>query len=82
MIKQIYKISVWKEKRIAEVDCKIYTEDIAQTLIDLRSMDFGVDMDDESKLHVRWIERPDMSSTSMPVFNFVNKAKEKELEKI
>ena len=42
MIVQIYKISIWENsERISEIECKVYTDDVNQSIKDLKQMDFG-----------------------------------------
>ena len=76
MINHIYKISAWKEgHRLIEVDCKIYTEDIAQTLKDLRVMDFGIEVDKYVHFNIKFVEREDINSTEAFHIGHINKTK-------
>ena len=76
MINHIYKISAWKKgHRLIDVDCKIYTENIAQTLEDLRAMDFGIEVNKYVHFNIKYIERNDIKLVDTFHIGHIDKTK-------
>ena len=73
MISQIYRLSLWGEERLAQVDCKIYTDDVSQTIKDLHEFDF--DVEGIKYISAHHIDRSDIEEIKEPYIGHINKAK-------
>ena len=76
MIVQIYKISIWENsERISEIECKVYTDDVNQSIKDLKQMDFGFNVTKNTRFNLRYIERDDMVTMPEMKIGYINRAK-------
>ena len=54
MMFHIYKIAIWNgSERMADIDCKIVTQDTELTLSELHTQDLGVEMTKDSRLTIK-----------------------------
>lgn len=75
MMFHIYKIAIWNgSERMADIDCKIVTQDTELTLSELHTQDLGVEMTKDSRLTIKFIDRADLTIASYSI-GYANIAK-------
>ena len=76
MISHIYKIGIWRaNEKLSDIDCKIYTDNISQTLKDIRSMDFQTKVDPFTRFTLKYVTREDIKVMNKPHIGYINKSK-------